>query len=134
MVLLGQMSCSQRVARIRHKQKQWNMTKKASQSVKQQNLQNSLVKSREYKVHITSYTVLEAAVGGINKVKPPSMQSRFLNIVAGRGARYLQWYTLLVLSFNLDRNDCNPNSKYSIYPGIKDEVKTALIRSSLESN
>lgn len=36
------------------------------------------------------FTVLEADVGGINNVKPPSIQRRLRNIVAGLGARYLQ--------------------------------------------
>jgi hypothetical protein len=53
------------------------------------------------------HTVLAAAVGGINNVKPPSTQSRLRNIVAGLGARY---------------------------PGIKEDVKTASIKSLLESN
>jgi hypothetical protein len=51
--------------------------------------------------------VLSAQVGGMKSVRPPSMQIRFLKIVTGVGARY---------------------------PGIKEEVMTALIKSSLESN
>lgn len=35
------------------------------------------------------HTVWAADVGGINNVKPPSIQIRLRNIVAGLGARYL---------------------------------------------
>jgi hypothetical protein len=43
------------------------------------------------------HTVLAAAVGGINNVKPPSTQSRLRNIVAGLGARYLHLFLILVV-------------------------------------
>ena len=43
----------------------------------------------ESKKHLHVHTVLAAAVGGINNVKPPSTQTRLRNMVAGIGARYL---------------------------------------------
>lgn len=50
-----------------------------------------MTKSREksYIKKTKAYTVCAADDGGMNSVKPPSIQSRFLNIVAGLGARYL---------------------------------------------
>lgn len=43
--------------------------------------------SRKYRLVINYITVFDAEVGGINKVKPPSMHSRLRNRVAGLGAR-----------------------------------------------
>lgn len=37
-----------------------------------------------------AYTVSAADDGGMNSVNPPSIQSRFRNIVAGLGAKYLK--------------------------------------------
>ena len=78
-------------------------------------------------------TVLEADVGGINNVKPPSMHRRFRNIVAGRGARYLQRH-ILSGSGNFIASISIQNCVLTNYPGMKEDVMTALMRSSLESN
>ena len=83
--------------------------------------------------YLKKNTVLEADVGGINNVKPPSMHRRFRNIVAGRGARYLQRH-IVSGSSNFIASASMQNCALTNYPGTKEDVMTALMRSSLESN
>lgn len=90
------------------------------------------------------HTVAEADVGGMNNVKPPSIQSRLRKKVAGLGAKYLQkvpiWNKILTwcASTNESKNNYsrteNNKKLEAPDPGINEDVTTAFMRSSLESN
>jgi hypothetical protein len=74
-------------------------------------------------------------------VRPPSIHSRLRNTVTGLGARYLLKYILadllrefFTIFLQLLPYFQRERERQGDYPGIKEEVKIAFMRSSLESN